>query len=78
MDAAAFVANEVLLHKRPIEPGPSQVHHSICAKVTLFNVELLENQLLKSDFLRKSRIGRHSRKSILLLFRQNRDYLSDK
>ena len=50
LDAATFVGNEVLdilLHLRPIEPGPSQVHHSICAKVTHFNVGLLENKLLK-------------------------------
>ena len=39
LDAATFV--------RPIEPEPSQVHNSICAKVTHFIVELLENQLLK-------------------------------
>ena len=50
LDAATFVGNEVLdflLRVRPVEPGSSQVHYSICTKVTHFNVELLVNQLLK-------------------------------
>ena len=50
LDAATFVGNEVLdflLHVRPIEPGPRQVHHSICTEVAHFKVERLVNQLLK-------------------------------